>query len=82
MVTVKELKKWLDRFPDDTIVEVGMQEAHSGWESYGEVTFKSPELKDSDSGEGWHFVDFRSNTCTKPHQPHYGKCYLQLGEKD
>ena len=81
MATIKELKKWLDRFPEDTIVEVGMQGTASGWEAYGEVKFESPELKDSDSGEGWDFVDFRTNKFTKPHELHYGKCYLQLGEK-
>ena len=81
MATVKELKKWLDMFTDDTIVEVGMQEAPSGWASYGVVTFESPELKDSDSGVGWEFVDFRYNIFTKPHELHYGKCYLTLGEK-
>lgn len=80
MATVKELKKWLDRFPDDTIVEVGMQETHSRFESYGAVLFESPELKDSDIGVGWAFVDFRSNPFIKPHDARYGKCYLQFGE--
>lgn len=81
MATVKELKEWLDRFPDDTIVEVGIQGNSRGYESYEEVIFKSPELKDSDSGDGWDFVDFRNNAVTKPHELHYGKCYLILGEK-
>ena len=81
MTTVKELREWLKRFPEDTIVEVGIQEAPSLYQSYGAVNFVSPTLKDSDYGDGWEFSDFRNNQFVKPDSASYGKCFLELGEK-
>lgn len=81
MTTIKEFKEWLDRFPEDTIVEVAIQSESRGYESYGSVEFKSPNLNDSDWGTGWAFSDFRSNKFVKENAAHFGKCYLSLGEK-
>ena len=79
MTTVKEFKEWLNRFPDDTVVEVGVQKPGGNYESYGPVDFVSPELTD-DSGDGWEFFDFRNNQFVKESDVRFGKCYLQLGE--
>lgn len=80
MTTIKEFKEWLNRFPDDTIVEVGIQQRAGDYESYGAVHFESPKLEDNDRGNGWEFTDFRNNKYVKESEPHFGKCYLSLGE--
>ena len=80
MATIKELKEWLNRFPEDTIVEVGIQEKPGSYQSYGALSFESPKLEDSDSGHGWDFKDFRNNQFVKDSDPHFGKYYLELGE--
>ena len=80
MVTIKEFKDWLNRFPEDTIIELGIQQPAVNYESHGEVKFISPKLEDNDYGDGWNFIDFRNNQFVKEDSPDYGKCYLQLGE--
>jgi hypothetical protein len=80
MATLKEFKEWLEQFPEDTIVEVAMQEAASGWEAWGPVRFKEFKIPTEKWGDGFEFNDFRNNQFTTPDQPHFGKCFLQLGE--
>ena len=80
MATVKELKEWLNRFPDDTIVEIGIQEGSSGNKSWGPVRFTELKLKDSDFGDGWEYIDFTGNRFIKEGSKHYNKRYLCLGE--
>ena len=80
MTTVKDLKKWLERFPEDTLVEFGVQETATGYESYGPVNFVSPKLEDSDNGDSWEFMDFKNNRFVKPDSEYYKKAYLQLGD--
>jgi len=80
MTTRKQLQEWLDRFPEDAIVEVGIQQSSRNYESYGGVDFISPELKDDDYGDGWEFMDFRNNRFVKENDEHFGKTYLRLGE--
>ena len=79
MATVKELKEWLNRFPDDTIVEVGIQEFPSGYESWGPLTFHEIKLEDSDYGEGWEFTDYSKET--HKDSKRYGQKILSFGEK-
>jgi len=82
MTTRKELQDWLNRFPEDTIIEFAMcKESGNGYMSYNVVTFDSPTLTDNDYGDGWDFRDFRNNKHVKPDQPFFGKCYLTLGEE-
>lgn len=82
MATVKEFKEWLNRFPDETIVFVAFQERSTGWESYGPVTLKTLELKDSDWGDGWDYTDWTKNQFVKEGDKHFGEKHLDLGEKD
>lgn len=74
MSTVKEVKEWLDRFPDDTIVEFAALKDNG-------IEFKTLDISDSDSGNGWDFLDFRNHFFVKPDAAHYGKCYLMIGEE-
>jgi hypothetical protein len=66
-MTVAEMKRWLDQFPDDTIVSVGIQCEAPMWESYGAVRFVELNQLDEISG-GWDFISYK------------GKNYLNLGE--
>jgi len=79
MTTVKDLKQWLNNFPDETIVEFAIQQEPTGYESYGQVNFINPKLKE-DYEEGWEFVDFRNNRFVKEEAEYFGKCYLKIGE--
>lgn len=80
MTTRKDLQEWLNRFPEDTIIEFGIQQEAGAYQSYGSVKFESPKLEDSDIGDGWEFSDFRNNKFVKPDAKHFGKCYLMIGE--
>ncbi len=80
MTTIKEIKDWLTRFPEDTIIEVGIQEIGGNYEAYGAVKFISPKLEDNDCGDGWEFVDFRGNKFVKDDSPYFNKCFLRFGE--
>lgn len=82
MTTRKDLQEWLNRFPEDTIIEFGIQQKAWGYESYDYVDFDTPKLEDNDIGNGWDFLDFRENKFTSPDSKHYGKCYLRIGESN
>jgi len=80
MATRKELQEWLNRFPEETIIEVGIQQEAGHYQSYGCVSFDKMILEDNDIGNGWEFTDFRNNKFVKPDADHYKKCILTLGE--
>jgi hypothetical protein len=80
MATIKEFKEWLNRFPEETIIEIGFQQRAGNYESYGAVEFNEMKLEDSDCGDGWEFTDFRNNKFVDEDAAHYGKCYLTIGE--
>lgn len=80
MTTVKELKEWLNRFPDDTIVQVLKQEQPTFYQEYGDVHFIDLDPNnDSDFGEGWSYTDFTGNKFIKPNDIFYKKRHLALG---
>ena len=80
MTTRKDLQEWLNRFPEDTIIEFGIQQEARDYQSYGSLEFDTPKLEDNDIGDGWEFSDFRNNKFVKPDEKHFGKCYLRIGE--
>lgn len=75
MTTVKELAKWLERFPEDTIVQVAKCKHYKG------IEFADINLEGTDFGEGWEFFDFNNYQWIKKDHPLYGKKYLYLGDK-
>lgn len=81
MTTVKRFKEWLNRFPDDTIINVIKQEPASMYQSYGECVFEDIKLVNSDIGDGWEFIDFTNNQFVKEGDMRHGMRYLRLGEK-
>lgn len=80
MTTRKDLQKWLDRFPEDTIIEFGIQQEAGAYQSYGSVEFDTPKLEDNDIGDGWEFSDFTNNQFVKKGHELFGKRYLKIGE--
>lgn len=81
-MTVKEMKQWLNKFPDDTIVEVGVQESPIGYDSYGEVKFVEFEGKyEGYLSVGFDYFDFKNDEYIKPGSKYEGKRVLRLGEK-
>lgn len=80
MTTRKDLQEWLNRFPENTIIEIGIRQKTGSYQRYGSVKFDTPKLEDSDIGNGWEFSDFRNNKFVKPNAKHFGKCYLKIGE--
>lgn len=78
MATLKEFKEWLERFPEDTIVQVPIR----GWENNGSVNFIDFQIPTEEYGNGFEFIDFRNNPYVTPDQPFFGKCFLELGESN
>lgn len=77
----KQFQKWLDTFPEDTIIEVAIQEEPSLYQSYGAIDFLEVEFGSDSAGKGWEYIDFNDNKFVKPGDNHFGKRYLQLGER-
>lgn len=80
VTTVKEMKEWLDKFPDETIVQVSIQQEAGTWDNYGPSYFRN--LKVDEEYTTWEYVDFKGNKFVKTTDPHYNKSYLQLGTVD
>ena len=80
MATIAEFKKWLEQFPDDAEVRVAIQQEPKAYQSFGEVLFKEPELREGTMGDGWEFIDFTKNPYVKPGQWMFGKKVLNIGE--
>jgi hypothetical protein len=59
MTTVKEFKKWLSQFDEDTIIDVGKKVDEN-------FHLKSKQDVEFGEVEGIEFSDFRTNQFTKP----------------
>lgn len=57
MATIKELKKWLENFDEEATVLVGQSEAPKTAQDFGEVHLFSPNLEDTNEGEGWTYKE-------------------------
>lgn len=86
MATIKELKEWLNQFPDDTEVLFAKQQSPPAWESYGCVEFVEPDLtlltENYGYGDNWELTDFTGNQFVKEESPDFNKKYLRIGSKD
>lgn len=75
----KEFQEWLEQFPEETIIEVMVQEEAYDYQSYGvsrAVTFSSEEKFEF---EHFEFIDFVDNQFIKEDSPLYNKKILTLG---
>jgi hypothetical protein len=73
--TIRELKLWLEQFPEDTEVEVlEVEFNYSGID----VTLKPLNTKPN---RNWEFIDYSKNRYVKKDHPYFGKKILRLGEE-
>jgi hypothetical protein len=78
MMKRKEFQQWLDQFPEDTIIEVMVQEESGSWESYGAcyaTVFEAVEF------DHYEYTNFTGNPLITPDRPSYNRGYLVLGSK-
>lgn len=71
----KEFQNWLNQFPEDTIIEVAIQD-EPGFGAYGGVDFYKFEPS---AANHYELLDFRGNRFVKNTEPHYEKVFLRLG---
>lgn len=77
MCTIKELKEFLDKFPQETIVEVLVENSYIS-DYYPIYEFKELDLSEYD---GYHnYYDFKDNQFVKKDDPRKNNKYLELGE--
>ena len=72
MTTVADLIAHLQTLPQDAIVQC-LSEKSRSYETWTE--WKNLSLDDL------HVADLRGNPFTKPDAPHYGKVFLEIGDK-
>lgn len=73
-----EFQQWLDQFPEDTEIYVGIQQDPPSYCPYGMVQmtkFVGDRYKDYD------YVDFNGNKFTKESDWYHNKRILELGVK-
>jgi len=77
----KEFQAWLDQFPEDTEIEVVIQDTPIGFESYGPcrgVSFTGERSVIGDSQ--YEYTDFTNNKFVSENSTFYNKRVLVLGE--
>jgi len=67
---LKDFKEWLNQFPDDTIVEVSVEQG--GYERYSSFEAFDPD-------DHSFYCDYIGNHIVKPESSLYNKRFLQLG---
>jgi hypothetical protein len=75
----KDFQQWLEQFPEDTEIHVGIQQSAPSYCPYGEVVyekFKGERFDDYD------YTDFNGNTWVGEESYYYNKRILELGGKD
>ena len=72
----KQFQEWLDQFPEETIIEVGVQQSAPSYCPYGEGVFT---VFRDDPYETYEYTDFTNNKFTKDTDPFHGRKYLTLG---
>jgi hypothetical protein len=78
MMKRKEFQQWLDQFPEDTIIEVIVQDDPETFQSYGAcyaTVFEAAEL------DHFEFIDFNVDQFMAPTESYYKKRFLLLGSR-
>lgn len=82
MTTRKEFQEWLNRFPEDTIIKIGMAEdQYCAMQTYTSYAHEDFLLEDTDYGRCFTFTDWTTNKFVKPDDELFGKRVLDLGDK-
>lgn len=74
----KQFQEWLEQFPEDTEIHVGIQQEPPSYCPYGEVRmteFVGEEYED------YGYTDFNGNKFAKESDWYYNKRILELGVK-
>lgn len=79
MTTIKEFKKFLEQFPEDTEVEVLISKDGRGWDA-GKSVYEVPF--DGEEYSTWSYVYFHGNQFVKPNNPCYNKKILTIGSQN
>jgi len=74
----KKFQEWLNQFPEETIIEVQIQQEAHAYQSYGNCI--ATEFKD-DELETFEFLDFTNNKFVKTDSPYFEKKILILGSQ-
>lgn len=74
----KQFQEWLDQFPEETIIQVGVQQSPPSYCPYGEVVF---EVFRDDPYETYEYTNFVGNKWAKETDYYCNKKYLELGSK-
>jgi hypothetical protein len=61
-MNVKEFREWLKQFPEETIVEVGIQATPDLYQSYGALVFNEFQ---GDEDEDYQYIDLTNNLRVK-----------------
>ena len=72
----KKFQEWLEQFPEDTEIEVVVQQPPHGYESYGRcdgVDFEAEMVQ-------YEYVNFKGNQFVKPTDSYFEKKILTLGQ--
>ena len=72
----KEMQQWLEQWPEDTEIHVGIQQEAPSYCPYGYVAFYKFV---GESYEDYSYTDFSGNKFVTDNDYHYNKRILQLG---
>lgn len=72
-----DFRKWLEQFPDDTIIECVCRYDTGSWNGCDSVETFEFDPEDTDM---WYYVDFINNPHVTPQHKYYNKKYLLIGE--
>ena len=73
----KEFQSWLEQFPEDTEIQVGIQQSPPDYCPYGSVYFD--KFKGEHFDDYW-YTDYTDNPHTKEGSYYYNKKVLRLGD--
>ena len=73
-----EFQRWLDQFPEDTEIEVMMQEPEESWYAASMIS----RVFDENNEDHFNYVDFTGNQYVKEGDDYYNKRLLTLGGKE
>lgn len=73
----KQFQEWLDQFPEETIIEVGVQQSPPSYCPYGDIQFEV--FEDCLSKDHFEYTDLDKFKSISEEHFYYGKKVLQLG---
>lgn len=75
----KQFQSWLEQWPEDTEIHVGIQKEAPNYQSYGRIRFE--EFK-GEEYEDYDYTGFNGNKFATEQDWYYNKRILELGGRD